>query len=118
MLLTYQHDVLIIGGGAAGLSLALRIADKCKVAIITKGPGKDGSTYYAQGGVSAVLKDNDSFDSHIADTLKAGGSLSNKETVKFTIEQGPENIRWMQHLGVPFSNETFNSGKKKLHLIN
>ncbi|NOQ68823.1 MAG: L-aspartate oxidase, partial [Gammaproteobacteria bacterium] len=113
---SYQQDVLIIGGGAAGLSLALRIADKCKVAIITKGPGMDGSTYFAQGGVSAVLNDNDSFESHIADTLKAGGPLSNNETVKFTIEHGPENIRWMQELGVPFSNDIFKSGKRELHL--
>ncbi|MCK4674866.1 MAG: L-aspartate oxidase [Gammaproteobacteria bacterium] len=113
---SYQQDVLIIGGGAAGLSLALRIADKCKVAIIIKGPGKDGSTYYAQGGISAVMNDNDSFASHIADTLKAGGPLSNNETVKFTIEHGPENIRWMQELGVPFSNDIFKSGKRELHL--
>jgi L-aspartate oxidase len=105
MPISYQHDVLIIGGGAAGLSLALRVADQCKVAIITKGPSKDGSTYYAQGGMSAVLSSDDSFESHIQDTLKAGGSLSNKKTVEFTVEHGPENIRWMQELGVPFSSE-------------
>ena len=99
MPITHQHDALIIGGGAAGLSLALRIADQCSVAMITKGPSKDGSTYYAQGGMSAVLSNDDSFASHIEDTLKAGGSLSRKETVKFTIEHGPENIRWLQELG-------------------
>ncbi len=112
----YQHDVLIIGGGASGLSLALHLADKQKVAIITKGPSKDGSTYYAQGGISAVLHNNDSFDSHINDTLNVGGPLTKKETVKFTVEHGPENIRWLQDLGVPFSRETFESGKKELHL--
>ena len=116
MALTYQHDVLIIGGGAAGLSLALRMADKCSIAIITKGPSKDGSTYYAQGGISAVLSSDDTFASHIEDTLDAGGSLSNKETVKFTVEHGPENIRWMQQLGVPFSSEIFMSGERELHL--
>ena len=116
MSITHQHEVLIIGGGAAGLSLALRIADQCSVAIITKGPSKDGSTYFAQGGMSAVLSNEDSFTSHIEDTLKAGGSLSRKETVKFTIEHGPENIHWMQKLGVPFSSEIFKSGKRELHL--
>ncbi len=55
MTVAHQHDVLIIGGGAAGLSLALRLADHASVAIITKGPLKEGSTYYAQGGISAVL---------------------------------------------------------------
>lgn len=116
MPITYQHDTLIIGGGAAGLSLALRIADSCSVAIVTKGPSKDGSTYYAQGGMSAVLSGEDSFESHITDTLNVGGSLSNKDTIKFTVEQGPENIRWMQELGVPFSSEIFKSGERKLHL--
>ncbi|VAW50573.1 L-aspartate oxidase [hydrothermal vent metagenome] len=113
---TYQHDALIIGGGAAGLSLALRIADKCSVAIITKGPSKDGSTYFAQGGMSAVLSEEDSFESHIKDTLNVGGSLSDEDTVRYVIERGPENIRWMQELGVPFSSEIFKSGDRKLHL--
>ncbi len=116
MPITHQHDALIIGGGAAGLSLALRIADQCSVAIITKGPSKDGSTYFAQGGMSAVLSNEDSFTSHIEDTLKVGGALSRKETVKFTIEHGPENIHWLQELGVPFSSEIFKSGKRELHL--
>ena len=120
MSITHQHDVLIIGGGAAGLSLALRIADQCSIAIITKGPGKDGSTYYAQGGLSAVLSKEDSFVSHIEDTLKVGGGLSKKETVKFTIEHGPENIRWLQKLGVPFSSEMsseiLKSDNRELHL--
>lgn len=116
MAISHQHDVLIIGGGAAGLSLALRIAEKYSVAIITKGPSKDGSTYYAQGGISAVLSENDSFQSHIEDTLNVGGRLSKKEAVRFVVEHGPENIRWLQELGVPFSSETFNSGQRELHL--
>jgi L-aspartate oxidase len=112
----HQHQVLIIGGGAAGLSLALRLADQCTVAIITKGPSKDGSTYYAQGGVSAVLSEQDSFTSHMDDTANVGGSLSNKETIQFAVEHGPENIRWLQELGVPFSQDTFKSGQRELHL--
>lgn len=116
MATTYQHDVLIIGGGAAGLSLALRLADSCSVAIITKGPSKDGSTYYAQGGVSSVLSEQDSFASHIADSLNVGGALANEDTVKFVVEHGPENIRWLQQLGVPFSSDIFKTGKRELHL--
>ena len=82
----HQHDVLIIGGGASGLSLALHLAHEHSIAIITKGPGKDGSTYYAQGGVSAVFGENDSIESHIQDTMHTGGTLSHEETVKFTVE--------------------------------
>jgi len=116
MAIIHHHDTLIIGGGAAGLSLALRLADDCRVAIITKGPSKDGSTYFAQGGVSAVLSETDSYESHIADTLKVGGGLSDLETIKFTVEHGPENIRWLQELGVPFSRDVIHSGNPKLHL--
>ena len=112
----HQHDVLIIGGGAAGLSLALRLAKHASIAIIRKGQGNDGSTYYAQGGISAVLSDEDSFDEHIADTFEAGAGLCDPETVRFVVEHGPDNIRWLQQLGVPFSTEQTASGARELHL--
>jgi L-aspartate oxidase len=113
---SHHYDVLVVGGGAAGLSLALRLADHASIAIIAKAPGMDGSTYYAQGGISAVLTDEDSFESHINDTLQVGAGLCDPDIVKFAIEKGPENIRWLQSLGVPFSSETLKTGQRELHL--
>ncbi|EHC76337.1 L-aspartate oxidase, partial [Salmonella enterica subsp. enterica serovar Montevideo str. S5-403] len=65
-------DVLIIGSGAAGLSLALRLAEKHKVIVLSKGPVSEGSTFYAQGGIAAVFDETDSIASHVEDTLIAG----------------------------------------------
>lgn len=112
----YQHDVLIIGGGAAGLSLALRLAPHCSVALISKGTMQAGSTYYAQGGISSVLTADDTFESHITDTINAGAGLCDIDAVKFAVEHGPENIRWLQTLGVPFSSEIKSDGKRAVHL--
>ena len=116
MSISNQHDVLVIGSGAAGLSLALRLAANGPVAIISKGPVNEGCTYYAQGGISAVLADEDSFQSHIDDTMNAGAGLCDPESVRFTIEHGPENIHWLEQLGVPFTKETAPDGKRMLHL--
>ncbi len=116
MAVTHTHDVLIIGGGAAGLSLALRLPDSVRVAILNKGPAKDGSTFYAQGGISSVLNLRDSFEAHIEDTLRAGAGLCHKDAVRFTVEHGPDNIRWLQQLGVPFSSEPGDNGERRLHL--
>ncbi len=113
---TYKHDALIIGGGAAGLSLALRLADSCSIAILNKPSNPTGNTYFAQGGISSVMREKDTFASHINDTLIAGAQLCDLEAVTFTVEHGPENIRWLQDLGVPFNTEIFTSGKRELHL--
>lgn len=112
----YQHDVLIIGSGAAGLSLALRLADHASVAVISKNTLEEGSTYYAQGGISAVLKPTDSFDSHIEDTINAGVGLCDPEAVKFTVENAPESIQWLIDLGVPFTTDQHRNGTRDFHL--
>ena len=112
----HQHDVLIIGGGAAGLSLALRLAPHCTVAILSKGSVHAGSSYNAQGGISSVISPDDTFESHITDTINAGAGLCDTEVVKFTVEHGPENIRWLQELGVPFSSDIKADGERTLHL--
>ena len=72
----HSCDVLIIGSGAAGLSLALRLAEHSSVIVLSKGPISEGSTFYAQGGIAAVFDETDSIDSHIEDTLIAGAGIS------------------------------------------
>ena len=103
MVAANSFDVLIIGSGAAGLSLALRLPASTRIAILAKSRLEEGSTLYAQGGISAVMDPSDSFESHIADTLDAGAGLNKPETVRFTIENAPEAIQWLVDLGVPFT---------------
>ncbi len=100
-----NFDVLIIGSGAAGLSLALRVADGAQVAVLSKGPLKEGSTFYAQGGIAAVLDDRDTTESHIEDTLLAGAGLCDPDVVRYTAEHAPDAIRWLIDLGVPFTRD-------------
>ena len=109
-------DVLIIGCGAAGLSLALRLADSTRVIALAKGPLSEGSTYYAQGGVSAVLDAGDSIESHLQDTLIAGAGLCHTDAVRFTVEHGREVIEWLSRQGVPFTKELNTDGNVDYHL--
>jgi len=113
---SFRHEVLIIGGGAAGLSLALNLPSNMKIAVITKENESEGSTYYAQGGISAVLRTEDSFESHIQDTLNAGGGLCDEKAVTFTVENGPASIDWRADLGVPCTKDTHRDGRKTRHL--
>ena len=71
-------DTLIIGGGVAGLTAALKIAERQKVVLLSKGSLKNANSYYAQGGIATVLSDEDSFEKHICDTLTAGAGLCKK----------------------------------------
>jgi L-aspartate oxidase len=103
-----QFDVLVIGSGAAGLSLALRLKSSFNVAIIAKGPLDEGSTKYAQGGISAVLAPSDSIESHLQDTLNAGAGLCDATIARQVISQGAEQIDWLIDLGIEFTrNKTF-----------
>ncbi len=112
----HHHDVLIIGSGAAGLSLALRLPGKLRIAVLSKGPLTEGSTFYAQGGVSAVFDQRDSIGSHLSDTLEAGSDLCDRDAVQRTVEQAPECINWLQDLGVAFTEEQQPDGSSGLHL--
>ena len=113
---TIPYDVLLIGGGAAGLSLALRLAPRARMAVVTKGPLPEGATLYAQGGISAVWDQSDSIESHIADTLSAGAGLCDERAVRFTVEHSRAAIQWLVNQGVPFTRETRADGSVDYHL--
>ena len=101
----HQHDVLIIGSGAAGLTLALQLAQTVSVAVISKRELSEGSTLYAQGGISAVLDAQDTVESHVRDTLKAGGGLCDPKVVRLVVERGPGVIHWLLDQGVRFTRD-------------
>lgn len=112
-----KYDVLIIGSGGAGLSLALKLADHpTSVAVLSKFALTSGSTYYAQGGISAVFDAEDSIESHIEDTLDAGAGLCDSEIVRLTVTHGKSSIDWLREQGVVFTEEQNQSGEIKLHL--
>ncbi|MCX2981851.1 L-aspartate oxidase [Halieaceae bacterium IMCC14734] len=98
----HHHDVLIVGSGAAGLALALSLPETISVAVISKGDLTQGSTYYAQGGMAAVLDENDTIESHVADTLAAGAGLCREEAVRYTVENSRGAVDWLIAQGVKF----------------
>ncbi|WP_373185478.1 L-aspartate oxidase [Halopseudomonas sp.] len=100
-----NYDVLVIGSGAAGLTLALHLADNLRVAVISKGQLSEGSTFWAQGGVAAVLDDTDTVEAHVQDTLDAGGGLCREEAVRQIVGSSREAIGWLIDQGVPFTRE-------------
>ncbi|NRB37497.1 MAG: L-aspartate oxidase [Pseudomonadales bacterium] len=111
----YTYDVVIIGSGASGLCLALSLAKKLKVAIICKNAANQGSTYFAQGGIAAVLDHNDSIDSHVKDTMSAGGGICKEDAVRFTVENSKSAIEWLVSQGVEFDKDS-NSANNDFHL--
>ncbi|MDX9741548.1 MAG: L-aspartate oxidase [Gammaproteobacteria bacterium] len=111
-----RHDVLIIGSGAAGLSLALRLAPQARVALIAKAQLRESATLYAQGGISVVLDKEDSILSHIEDTLDAGAGLCDRKAVEFTVNNARPAIQWLIDQGVAFTRETSPEGIEAYHL--
>ena len=117
----YQYDVLVIGAGAAGLSLALSLAKNAKVAVLAKSDLTEGSTYYAQGGISAVIDEDDTLESHISDTLKAGAGMCDEDAVNFTVKHAKKAIDWLIENGVnfttkPLADTSKASNKPQYHL--
>ncbi len=105
----YHFEVLIIGSGTAGLSLALQLADHCKVAVISKDQLEESASLYAQGGISVVLDQCDSIESHINDTILAGAGLCDPYCVRYTVEHARENIEWLIEQGVSFTKDGLTS---------
>ena len=101
----HRSDVLIVGSGAAGLATALRLADTTRVTVVSKDAVRGGSTNWAQGGVAAVTDPDDSFESHIADTLTAGDGLCVPDVVRFTVAHAPGAISHVVDLGLEFDRE-------------
>lgn len=101
-----ETDILIIGSGAAGLTLALRSADFARVTVLSKGDLQEGATFYAQGGIAAVLDDTDSIDSHVEDTITAGVGLCHREIVEHMVSQSAQTVSWLVQQGVPFTTKS------------
>lgn len=113
----HQTDVIIVGSGAAGLSLALSLANTCRVTVLSKGELREGSTLYAQGGIAAVFdKKNDSIESHVDDTLAAGAGLCDREAVHYTATNAKQCLKWLIEQGVPFDMEFDSKGRERFHL--
>ena len=108
-----QCDVLIIGSGLAGLTSALKLADHKKVLIVSKREIEDSSSQWAQGGIAAVMSDEDSVESHVKDTEFVGGGLCDHKVATFVASRGHDAIAWLNDLHVPFSRD---EESHKLHL--
>jgi L-aspartate oxidase len=103
-----RTDFLVIGSGLAGLSFAIKASRFGSVAVITKKNAMESTTNYAQGGIAAVMDDEDSFDLHIEDTLRAGAGLCREDVVRFVVSEGPERIAELIEWGVEFSRKSGN----------
>ena len=103
-----QFDTLIIGSGLAGLALAIKLAEHQKVGLITKKSLLDGASSSAQGGIAAVLSEDDSLDAHFRDTLNAGAGLCDENVTRHVVKHGKAAIDWLITKGVPFTRDTSN----------
>jgi len=103
-----RFDTIIVGTGLAGLTVALHLAPRQRVCLVTKRAILDGASAWAQGGIAAVLSAEDSPEAHIRDTLDAGGGLCNEEVTRFVVAEGRQGIEWLIGQGVPFTRDTAN----------
>ena len=95
-------DVLIIGGGIAGLRAAMEIDPRLSVLIVTKDRLRESNSVYAQGGIAGVLAPEDDFENHVRDTLEAGAGLCDPATVESVVREAPDHIRELMAMGAQF----------------
>ena len=110
----FAPTVLIVGAGAAGLATALKLAERTRVIVLSKGPIEGGSTNWAQGGIAAVTAPGDSVESHVRDTLRAGAGLCDEAIVRFVVERGPAAIQRLLDYGL--APDTRDAGDGQFHL--
>ncbi|MEC7929475.1 MAG: L-aspartate oxidase [Pseudomonadota bacterium] len=108
-----KTDVLIIGSGAAGMTAAIELSNQFNITLITKNSLVDSSTWYAQGGIAAVIDSNDSIEEHLRDTLIAGDGLCDENAVRQCVSHGKEAIEWLSSLGTNFTTD---KSRENLHL--
>ncbi len=97
-----ECDFLVMGSGVAGLSFAREAAKLGEVIVVTKRARDESNTKYAQGGIAAVLAHGDTFEAHIADTMKAGAGLNHRKVVELCVKEGPERIQMLRDIGARF----------------
>lgn len=99
-----HYDVVIVGGGIAGLSVALRLPERLRVALFTKGLPGESNTRYAQGGLTVALGEDDSPELHLQDTLAAGAGLCDTSAARILAYEAPAAVRWLISMGVQFDH--------------
>jgi len=111
--MTHKYDYLIIGSGIAGMSFALKVADKGKVAILCKTSLEEANTSYAQGGIATVMLQTDNFEKHIQDTIIAGDNICDRAVVEKVVREAPAQINELISWGVDFDKDA--KGNFDLH---
>jgi len=102
---TVSTDCAVIGAGIAGLRAAIEAAEHCNVIVLCKGSFEESNTWNAQGGIASVLDETDTFESHIADTLKAGCGICDEAVVEMVVRQGPQLVRQLLEWGTRFDTD-------------
>ncbi len=111
--MVHKYDFLVIGSGIAGMSFALKVADKGKVAILCKSSLEEANTSYAQGGIASVMKQTDNFEKHIQDTIIAGDNICDRDVVEKVVKEAPVQIKELISWGVDFDKD--DKGNFDLH---